>query len=225
MLQSSQKKSAKPASIKLASMITPTISQEITHIFVGSANPVKINAVVSAASETWPSVQVIGHDVASGVSSQPVGDNETRDGARNRAKEALEVGLKQLNKQLNQSKNKVFSESALGVGLEGGVVELEDGLYSTVWVCVVDAQGNLTEANGARFKVPEPIATLILKGGDMGPVVEKLVGVSDVRQKQGMIGIITNGFVDRTEEYSGIAKMALGLWYGRKWYRVCDLHP
>jgi len=85
---------------------------------------------------------------------------------------------------------------------------------------VVDAQGNLTEANGARFKVPEPIATLILKGGDMGPVVEKLVGVSDVRQKQGMIGIITNGFVDRTEEYSGITKMALGLWYGRKWYRV-----
>jgi non-canonical (house-cleaning) NTP pyrophosphatase len=47
-----------------------------------------------------------------------------------------------------------------------------------------------------------------------------LSGEKDVRSKQGMIGIITNGFVDRTEEYTGITKMALGLWYGRK---VADL--
>lgn len=186
-------------------------SQEITHIFVGSANPVKINAIVAAASETWPGVQVIGHDVASGVASQPIGDTETREGARNRAKAALEVGL-------SQNGSQASSELSLGVGLEGGVVQLEDGLYSTVWVSVVDSQGNLYESNGARFKVPEPIATLILEGGEMGPVVEKIVGVSDVRQKQGMIGVITSGFVDRTEEYSGIAKMALGLWYGRDWF-------
>lgn len=188
-----------------------TSMQEITHIFVGSANPVKINAIVAAASETWPSVQVIGHDVASGVASQPIGDTETREGARNRAKAALEVGL-------SQNGSQASSELSLGVGLEGGVVQLEDGLYSTVWVSVVDSQGNLYESNGARFKVPEPIATLILDGGEMGPVVEKIVGVSDVRQKQGMIGVITSGFVDRTEEYSGIAKMALGLWYGRDWF-------
>jgi len=79
MLQSSQKKSAKPAKIKSVLVSAQVTSQEISHIFVGSANPVKINAVVAAASETWPSVRVIGHDVASGVSSQPVGDNETRE--------------------------------------------------------------------------------------------------------------------------------------------------
>mgnify|MGYP001420678713 CR=1 FL=1 len=188
-------------------------AQEITHIFVGSANPVKINAVVSAACETWPTVQIIGHDVASGISAQPIGDDETKEGARNRAKAALQLGLTQ---------SKVSPETTLGVGLEGGVVKLDDGLYSTVWVSVMDSQGNLAESNGARFKVPEPIAALILEGGEMGPVVAKLVGVANVRQKQGMIGVITNGFVDRTEEYTGITKMALGLWYGRDWFTAVE---
>jgi non-canonical (house-cleaning) NTP pyrophosphatase len=44
-----------------------------------------------------------------------------------------------------------------------------------------------------------------------------VTGVNDVRSKQGMIGVVTGGFVDRTEEYSSIAKLALGLWYGREW--------
>jgi len=34
-----------------------------------------------------------------------------------------------------------------------------------------------------------------------------------------MIGVVTNNFVDRTEEYSAIIKMALGLWYGRTWQK------
>lgn len=182
--------------------------RDITHIFVGSTNPVKINAVIAAASETWPEVKVVGYPALSEVSDQPRGDEETRLGAQNRAKNALKLAIKS---------NIPPHSQVLGVGLEGGVVELADGMYSTVWVCVLDNHGTMTEANGARFKVPEQIASVIRKGGEMGPVVEQLVGESDVRQKQGMIGVITNGFVDRTEEYSGITKMALGLWYGYNW--------
>jgi inosine/xanthosine triphosphatase len=205
----------------------------ITHLFVGSTNPVKINAVINAASETWPEIIAQGFAAPSGVSDQPIGDEETRLGAKNRAVAALEMGLAGLSgppsplgsQDSSDSSNPTgFTSSSeaplqtcLGVGLEGGVVELSDGLYSTVWVSVIDSQGNHTEANGARFRVPDQIAQLILAGGEMGPVVEKLVGEVDVRQKQGMIGVITNGFVDRTEEYTGIAKMALGLWYGRNW--------
>ena len=45
----------------------------------------------------------------------------------------------------------------------------------------------------------------------------KKLGEADVRSKQGMVGVVTKNFVDRTEEYTGIIKMALGLWYGRDW--------
>lgn len=184
---------------------------EIMNLFVGSTNPVKTNAVTVAASETWPDCTVLGFETESGVSEQPRTDEETRTGAQNRARAALESGLEKSQKNDAQE-----SPAHLGIGLEGGVTELADGMYSTVWVCVVDSQGTMTEANGARFKVPEKIANHIREGKEMGPIVAQLSGEKDVRSKQGMIGIITNGFVDRTEEYTGITKMALGLWYGRK---------
>jgi len=51
----------------------------------------------------------------------------------------------------------------------------------------------------------------------LSPAVMKKLGEADVRSKQGMVGVVTKNFVDRTEEYTGIIKMALGLWYGRDW--------
>ena len=180
------------------------------HIFVGSHNPVKINAVTVAASETWSAATVKGYDVPSGVNEQPIGDEMTKQGALNRAQAVLEDGLAEYGDALE-------SEEVLGVGLEGGVVEMFDQMWSTVWVVVVDRDGTVAEANGARFVVPEVVANKIRNGEEMGPVVAQLTGHSDVRKKQGFIGVLTNGFVDRTEEYSGIAKMALGVWYGRNW--------
>jgi non-canonical (house-cleaning) NTP pyrophosphatase len=48
-------------------------------------------------------------------------------------------------------------------------------------------------------------------------VMDELLQASNTKQAGGAIGVITRNFVDRTEEYTGIAKMALGLWYGRNW--------
>ncbi len=207
------------------------------HLFVGSKNPVKLNAVITAASETWPDVIVEGHDVPSGVGVQPRSDVETRTGARNRALAALDEGIQNLERHKQNFKH----SEVLGVGLEGGVFEMlpqenqetekadknsaqlslkttrEPELWSTVWVAVVDADGNFYESSGARFKVPSVIAERIRKGEEMGPVVNAVIGQGDVRHSIGMIGVITARFIDRTEEYSGIAKMALGLWYGREW--------
>lgn len=212
------------------------------HIAVGSSNPVKINAVINACTETWPDVVVEGFDVPSGVDDQPRSDEETVTGAVNRAKEALKMltvpdqdvvplfsrsahiarnqrdDSPALESLAGESRN-LGSDQVLGVGLEGGVFTDKNGdLWSTVWVAVADREGNVFTANGARCKVPEPIASLIQSGKEMGPAVDSLLTGESVRQKQGMIGVITKGFVDRTEEYSAIAKFALGLWYGRDWY-------
>lgn len=180
------------------------------HLFVGSSNPVKINAVTIAASEAWPDFIVQGYEVESGIPAQPMGDDETRLGAENRAKAALRLGIRDRGSEIGQEN--------LGVGLEGGVFETESGdLWSTVWVVVADQQRNLHHANGARFKIPESIATPIREGREMGLVVNKMFGGQDVRRANGAIGVVTKNFVDRTEEYAAIAKLALGLWYGRDW--------
>lgn len=184
------------------------------HIFVGSKNPVKINSVIGAASETWPDVVVEGFDVPSGIAEQPKSDKETKQGAINRAKATLYDGLAKY-----EVDGFEFDDAAvLGVGLEGGVFEDDEGqMWSTVWAVVVDKTGFMEFANGARFMVPDVVADRIRNGEEMGPIISKVVGESDVRKKQGMIGITTKGFVDRTEEYQALAKLALGLWYGRDW--------
>ena len=62
-------------------------------IVVASQNPVKISAVRQAFAGQFPSVdlEITAVDVESGVSDQPDSDEETRQGARSRAKEAQSV--------------------------------------------------------------------------------------------------------------------------------------
>lgn len=180
------------------------------HIFVGSTNPVKINAATNAASEQWPDVVVEGIKVGTGVDEQPKTDAETKQGAINRAKAVLKVGLE---------KGKVEGE-VLGMGLEGGIEDDGKEMWTTVWAAVVDQEGTLGLAGGSRFLVPEEIASKIRAGGEMGFVASDLLSEKDphrIRTNEGLVGIVTDGFVDRTEEYANIAKLALGMWFGRHW--------
>ncbi|NCN82694.1 MAG: DUF84 family protein [Candidatus Pacebacteria bacterium] len=171
-------------------------------IAVGSTNPVKLNAVRVAAQGQWPDVVVAGFEVQSGVSEQPRSDEETRQGACARAQAALTAGGK---------------TTQLGLGLEGGVHTFNGELWSTVWAAVLDTAGNYYESNGARFKLPKVIADKLAAGAEMGPAVSALFAGDNIKQKQGAIGVITRNFVDRTTEYASIAKLALGLWFGRDW--------
>ena len=176
-------------------------------IFVGSANPVKVNAALAAAIETWPDVEALGFNVESNVSAQPFSDEETKEGAINRAKAALAEGLKD------------YDDECLGVGMEGGIVDLGEEMWSTVWAAVIDQDGNQALSAGARFKVPDSVAEKIRSGIEMGHAVAEIIGEENknkIKQEQGLIGILTDKFVDRTEEYQGIIKLALGIWYGRK---------
>jgi inosine/xanthosine triphosphatase len=182
-------------------------------IFVGSTNPVKINAAIGAASETWPDVAVEGIKVSTGVDEQPRSDEETKQGALNRAKAVLAEGLKQ---------HSDLTGDVLGMGLEGGIVDDGKEMWTTVWAAVVDREGNLGLSAGSRFLVPEIIAAKIRAGGEMGPVIAQVLNESDlnkIKQSMGVIGVITEDFVDRTEEYQGVAKLALGVWYGRNWQK------
>jgi inosine/xanthosine triphosphatase len=181
-------------------------------IFVGSTNPVKVQAVQQAAQEQWPETLIVGLEVASGVAAQPMSDEATRLGADQRAKAALQQGLQ----QFTPAEELVV----LGIGLEGGVFQpspTSPELWSTVWISVVTQAGEFFRANGARFQLPVAIAKPILAGEEMGVVVGNLTGNPNIKQEHGTIGLITQQFITRTTEYSSIVRLALGLWYGRDW--------
>jgi inosine/xanthosine triphosphatase len=168
---------------------------------VGSTNPVKIQAVVRVLVGTNVT-DVRGFGVPSGVAAQPLSDEETRQGALQRALKMLETQ----------------QEVRVAVGLEGGVfTETQTGqLWSTVWVVVKDRhiEGEWV-ANGGRFPLPEEIAAGIRAGREMGDVMDDLTGKAQVHQKEGMIGVVTAGLVTRVDAYSSIAGLALGQWWNQ----------
>ena len=179
------------------------------YFFVGTTNKAKLDAVRLATKVMWPDAVIIGYEVESGVAVQPMTDDETKLGSENRARRSLQLG--------REKHQNLAHLDSLGVGLEGGVTIIGDELWSTVWVTVVDQEGQLFSANGARIKLAPQIAQPILNGEEMGPVVEQLTGTVDIKQKQGMLGIVTKNYATRSEEYGAIAKLAVGLWFGREW--------
>lgn len=181
------------------------------HFFVGTTNKTKLLAVQLAIQDEWPDAVIVGYDVESGVASQPMSDEETLQGAQNRARQAIQQGRAEF--------TELDPAEYLAIGLEGGVVMFAEELWSTVWVAVLDANGQFFTANGARMKLAPHIAQPILNGEEMGPVMEHLMGVDNIRQKQGMLGVVTKNYVTRAEEYGGIAKLAIGLWFGRDWVK------
>ncbi len=181
----------------------------MTQFFVGSTNQTKVNAVTLAVQEKYLHSLVEGFAVSSEVSHQPMSDEETRQGAENRARGALAAGLEKYGQETE----------CLGIGLEGGVYEEKNIMWSTVWGIVITQDNQIFSANGARIPVPEIIAERIRNGEEMGPIIEAMTKIKNLRQRHGMFGVITAGFVSRTEEYASIAKMAIGQWYGRDWQK------
>jgi len=165
----------------------------IRSIGVGSTNPVKIGAVRAVVSGLAPAATVEGIAVASTVADQPFGDEETIRGAHARAIAARE--------QLGTD---------LGVGLEGGVVELADGSMQTcAWAVVVDASGKSGVGGSLAMPLPSSVAAMIRDGVELGVAMDRLVGAQGTKHSSGAVGILTNGLVDRQRAYEILVIYAL----------------
>ncbi|HMX25429.1 MAG TPA: inosine/xanthosine triphosphatase, partial [Blastocatellia bacterium] len=144
---------------------------------VGSENPVKINCVAEAVTAFWPEARAIGVKTNSGVSAQPDSDHEMLLGAVNRAKEALAK----------------TPEAVFGVGLEGGTLDAEDGMWAYAWIVVVDREGLVGKGQSGRFLLPEPVAQLVRDGIELGEADDRFFGRSNSKQQDGAIGILSDG--------------------------------
>ncbi len=161
-------------------------------IVVGSTNPVKLAAVTQAVKRVWPAVVIDSVQVDSGVRAQPMSDDEAITGATNRARSALQV-----------------RNADLGIGLEGSVADSPYGMFVTGWAAVVDRAGTLGIGGSGRFLVPPTIADGLRNGGELGTLIDQLVGQSNTKQRQGAVGILTGGLISRTEALESAVIFAL----------------
>ena len=169
-------------------------------IGVGSTNPVKVGAVEKVFRQAFGEVLVIPVELSSGVSEQPVGESETMQGAENRAR----GGYKQ-------------SGGKFGVGIEGGVVKIDNKLYECAWVAVVN-ESTIGFGGGLYFELPEQISQKILEGGELGPIMDEMTGKRDVKRKMGAIGIFSKGNLDRKTAYEQIIWGALIKFLSPEWF-------
>lgn len=157
---------------------------------VGSGNPVK-----RAAVETLlPDATVEAVAVDSEVSEQPSGHPETIRGAENRARNVLTAG-----------------DYEYGVGLEGGVSEFAnaEGFFLVMWAAVTDG-GEVGRGAGPSIQLPTDIAARIRDGEELGPVMDDVLGTTDVAKKEGAAGALTGGRIDRETALTAAVAGALG---------------
>ena len=165
-------------------------------ILVGSKNPVKISSVEEAFKNYFDNIEVIGMEVKSGVSIQPVND-ETFTGAQNRA---LKL------KEINDSQNLC---AKLFVGIEGGITKRFDKWFAFGCMCVIDNNGRTGFGTSPHFELPQSVVEKLLQGIELGDVMDEIMNQQNTKQKHGAIGYFTNGVMNRKELYIEGLKVAV----------------
>lgn len=160
-------------------------------IVIGSKNPTKIQAVQAI----FESDHIVSLNAKSDVSAQPFTDEETRTGAINRAKQCARSG-----------------ENLIGIGLEGGVMELENDLYLCNWGALATSNNEVFTASGARIRLPKEIALELENGAELGDLMDDFAHKSSVRNNEGAIGIFTNELMTRKDMFSHVVTLLKGQW-------------
>jgi len=122
----------------------------------------------------------------------PMSDAECLEGARRRAVNA-----------------RLETAADLALGLEGGVNLEPAGLMLHGWVVALDKNGREGIGCSARIPLPEKIANRVLAGEELGPVMDQILGQSNVKQKGGAVGALTGGLVLRMETFAVAVAYAL----------------
>lgn len=168
-------------------------------ICVGSTNSSKINAVLDGVKAYWPTAQVDGAEVKTNTHENPVGMEQTLQGAINRARAAQKSGCD------------------LGIGLENGVMKLNGQWVIIGAVAITD--GNKEYAVPTMgAPLPRSWGQAMLAGGELRPYVTA-AGLN-YDYGQGVVSLLTNDMVKRDEGFAMAVKTALAPWVNPEVYQA-----
>ncbi|CAM4078598.1 inosine/xanthosine triphosphatase [Pseudoalteromonas byunsanensis] len=162
-------------------------------VLVGSKNPVKVNAAKHVIQGYFPDYQVecSGLHAPSGVPEQPLGEDETRQGAQNRVS------------YLQQHHQADFY-----CAMEGGAHQFSYGPATFAYVVV--ANEHYTSVNrSSNLPLPQPIYDALVAGEELGPVMDRVFNTTNIKQKGGAIGLLTNHVATRESTYTQALTLAM----------------
>ena len=164
------------------------------HVFIGSQNPVKINSVQLGFTKMFPDLEFSfqGIGVDSGVSNQPLSEEETITGAINRVENLFHQE----------------PQADYWVGIEGGSKIVDSGMETFAWV-VIKSENKISKSRTSSFFLPKKIIQLINQGIELGEADDIIFNRKNSKQSNGAIGILTNDIITRTSYYEQAVIMAL----------------
>lgn len=165
-------------------------------IIIASKNPSKIKAVRLGFAQFFPNIpfQTEGVATPSGVSEQPMDDQETFQGALNRCKDI-------------QSR---FPEANYWVGLEGGIHTRYDQMEAFAWIVILAKDNQMRGiARTASFSLPPRIQQLIEEGYELGVADDMVFDRKNSKHSNGAVGILTQDLIDRANYYAQAVVLAL----------------
>ena len=167
--------------------------KNIISVFIGSKNPTKINAVKKAFTSVFKKkhFSFVGVSSPSGVRDQPMSERETKKGAKNR--------LFYLKENF---------DGTFYVSIEGGV-DYDDGdMVAFAWVYVF-SKNKLGKGKTSLFQIPKEIQALIENGVELGEADDLIFNRKNSKKKDGAVGILTKGNINRTNYYKDAIIMSL----------------
>jgi inosine/xanthosine triphosphatase len=170
-------------------------NSENMKIVVASHNPVKISAVGEAFATLFPGKQLelIPIAVPSGVSDQPMTDDETRLGATNRVENA---------------KTSV-PDADYWVGLEGGLDMFDGRLMAFAWMAIAGPGGQFNQSRSASLPLPPKVQQLVEQGLELGDANDQVFSTVNSKQGGGAYGLLTDGLYTRESIYRQTLILAL----------------
>ena len=164
-------------------------------VVVASRNPAKLRAVSEAFAAQFPNdtPELLPVEVASGVGEQPMTDDETRHGARNRANNASEA----------------IPDADFWVGLEGGVEAFDEQLMAFAWMAIKGPGGDISEARSVTLPLPPAVKALMDSGLELGEANDQVFATVNSKQKGGAYGLLSDGRYTREDIYCQTLIIAL----------------
>ncbi|MBL1378340.1 inosine/xanthosine triphosphatase [Zobellella iuensis] len=164
------------------------------NVIVASLNPAKIEAARQALALLFPDqdIELNGLAVPSGVADQPLSDEETLRGARNRA--------------LAARRHRPGAD--LWIGMEGGVDRVGERLLTFAWLQVL-GPGLDNAARSASLTLPPFVASAVSQGEELGQAMDRLFNLTNCKQQGGAIGVLTRNLLDRRSIYRDTLILAL----------------
>lgn len=167
-----------------------------TKVLIGSENSVKIESTRQSFSQFFKPVEVHGLSADSGVSPQPFNE-DTFTGAKNRAEQVKRINDEQ------------YLNANFFVGIEGGVLQLHNRYFQFTAIYILDQQHRESFGTTGMYELPNWIVEKLLTGTELAYIIDELAQESNTKEKQSASGLLTNGAINRLQNYTQAITFAL----------------